>query len=406
MSKNTIPLHVYDVGLEVLSPVAIGAGKEATLSPYTDFVSERNCVRILNQEKFLALLAERPKALDDYVNMLRAGMDNNRSTFDLREFITDDLKTDLDDVTCEKLECRANMGKKELHRCINSNGLPYIPGSSLKGAFRTAVMFDWLINDERSDSIRTKIVNAVKFKPGIKVKQAQRILKNVKLSQACFGDIKYDQLKYLHLSDMRLQESRSSHVLEKSCYSLKKGVGDIPVVTEALRRGTRLYGDLRIPGRHPDRVDLEKEKIPHLDYFEFLHENDEESLLHMLNEFSYCNVEREIEILEGKRGFQAPLRFYRQLISQIDKPGKNEAFIRIGGGKTYFDNSVGLMFDESKLEHVDQLRQLLGVVFGKKDKLRKLNSSVDFPTSRSFSQLNGKPDQPFGWIKLTLHSRD
>ena len=424
MQSMAVPLHVYDVGLEVLSPVAIGAGETEKLSAYTDYLYEGRHVRILDQKKLMRRINEHPELIEEYVRGIRGGMDNNRSTFDLKRFINDTLKCHLDDVTASIVESQVDPGRQAIIRCVSSNGKAFIPGSSLKGALRTAVLLDWLIEDDASYPTYSRIGELIEL-PDPK---AGELLGALEVDKACFGPIENDQFRYLHVSDLHSQVTSTTcittrlriHTSQSERYRDntqgrkyqnnrgQKQKSDMRFQCEAIKPGSKFDGELRLYGRTTESAECDRHVLEHQGYFDFLRKNDLASLLMRMNAFSLFIVEREIGVLSKINRCSLAHRYYKTLHSQISaiiRENTRQAIVRLGHGKTWFDNSIGLMYKEEVRDQESHLRGLIGLAFEKDEKRRKVLAAKDFPKTRTFTELNRKPDQPFGWIKLTFTPR-
>lgn len=133
-------MNTYNVKATVITPVSIGNGHQ--LSPYKDYVIKNGFVHYIDTKKLGELLAKEDGLMDEYVEGV-ANMDGNRSRFDLQEFIANRLNFDISDITKEKLTFYGDAAAKlPLNTIIKTpNNEPYIPGSSLKGAIKTALVY-------------------------------------------------------------------------------------------------------------------------------------------------------------------------------------------------------------------------------------------------------------------------
>jgi CRISPR-associated protein Csm5 len=150
-SKNTHILHI-----KTLSPVCIGDNKAANLFPYLDFVVNEREVHYIDKVKLMQSVEKAGGgALEAFVDGIeRMDPQNpNRSGFDLAGFVKNYLEHQLSDFYIEgrKIQNRGyDVGaKREVTTVIKSAGRPYIPGSTIKGAIRTALLHDWIVNDKR-----------------------------------------------------------------------------------------------------------------------------------------------------------------------------------------------------------------------------------------------------------------
>ena len=145
---NTLrQIHTFKI--DTLTPVSVGSG--ATISPYSDFFLRNGKAYYVNQKKVEKRLEKEPHLIDEYVKQIRNGMNNNSSDFDLHDFLEEDLNIDTSTFTNVKVfgydfrDDAANK-KHEVNQLIREAGKPYLPGSTLKGAIRTAMLYDWLVN--------------------------------------------------------------------------------------------------------------------------------------------------------------------------------------------------------------------------------------------------------------------
>lgn len=125
------------VKIETLTPVHVGSGN--LLQNNTDFIVEKegkdSFIHIIDERKILELIGE--EHLDNWI----FSIEKKESTLNLVKRYAPTSKAD--DFSRQKITCFAHNIKSEdtlkeiMH---NGMGLPYIPGSSIKGAIRTAVM--------------------------------------------------------------------------------------------------------------------------------------------------------------------------------------------------------------------------------------------------------------------------
>ena len=151
----------YRIKLTTLTPVCIGDGK--TINPVTDYISDRNQVHYLNKQNIAERLAGDDELMDRYMSEIISNMNNNRTEFDLKNFLEKVLKLSLHDYALYSIErkSQANVSKSpdisggksqkqrknEINTIIkNPDRSPYIPGSTLKGAIKTAFLYEWLLD--------------------------------------------------------------------------------------------------------------------------------------------------------------------------------------------------------------------------------------------------------------------
>ena len=103
-------------------------------------------------------------------------------------------------------------------------------------------------------------------------------------------------------------------------------------------------------------------------FLAILNSNSEESLIRFINTFSKDVIDFELDMYkefsqkkEITKKLNAAIDFYKWLKNIIEKSNNKFAVMRIGGGKTYFDNSIGLALFKKDKEGFKNFRKLLGL---------------------------------------------
>src|SRR5690625_2090894 len=133
-------MNNFKIKATVITPVSIGSGIQ--LSPYKDYFISNNKVHYVDENKLSQLVAKDPALMDTYVEGV-ANMDGNRSNFDLKGFVQNHLSMDPFDLVRNSIEFRGNSNAKlPINEAIKTpTGQPYIPGSSIKGAIKTVLVY-------------------------------------------------------------------------------------------------------------------------------------------------------------------------------------------------------------------------------------------------------------------------
>lgn len=376
----TKALISHKVSLTTLSPVFIGAGEEHVLSPYSDFVQRGNSLVYIETDRLQEAMQDDKAFVEAYVKGVRQ-FENNRSTFSLEDFITGTLGREVDDFASRVVRIEGDIQKNHIRRFIATGGKPFIPGSSLKGAIRTAVLVDWLLNTPNGKKQLAEIKMHVE-------KRDWRSLKRVDIEKQCFGSIANDAFKYLRVSDSEAVDRPALTVsamkrvsLRIARKSFRRSSSDIPQWSETLMPATasKMFLSMTAP----------KGKTQ----FSFLNERSVAPLFAVLNKVSLDSCLRELDELEGNKEFGEFFRFYENLEQEIKSLKANEAILRLGGGKTWFNNSIGLSIDSDAFGDEKLLGQYLDLL-----RIGKL----PFPSTRSAVLKNNVPFYPLGWIKLSV----
>lgn len=402
---------IIKLSIQTLTPVSIGGDKGEQLSPYSDYVFSRDgkMLHFLHLKKLEETVATQG-IIDEYVHAIRSTMDNNRSEFDLEQFITSRLHQSIDDFTARYVPQQGlSPGQRVFITPIVKNaGAPYIPGSSIKGALRTAMLYDWLVNTERGEPYMNRAVEALG-----KVAQLREQWFMLKKNRADFRTIRQVEIEIkihdrvifdeddlfgrLHDGpEARFLRVRDTVPLPKDAMEVQslrririvpgKGKSTIPQVVEAIPAGTALESDISV------LPDFTK---PELAYW---NKADITELLTYLNAFSTACIENEITELSdaleagNKLDFAGEIRrllkFYEDLKEQCNQ---GELILRLGFGKTVNDNSLLLAAlhgpDSNKAWH--DMRAAF----------HKIRRKDDFyPITR----LITPGGLPMGWVKVKM----
>ena len=371
----------YRIKLTTLTPVCIGDGK--TINPVTDYIYDRNRnqVHYLNKEKIAERLAGDDELMDRYMSGIISNMNNNRTEFDLKDFLEKVLKLSLQDYALYSIEGK---NTKELNTIIkNPDRNPYIPGSTLKGMIKTAFLYEWLL-DKNNEWCK-------KYLQNIGNKEVEPRLRREL-------EAEFDSYQLgIHDSSM-FDFEKNCKIIENKRISIKTGALTIPQSWECIsenktcetqiwemRKGNKIYSW--------------------------------EDMCWVVNRYTQHQNIREIELLEDisekgnikykdERIIDSLIKFYEKMDTEIeDNP--NCIFMRIGSGKGYFYNSVAqaLYLADSSSDKDDFLKFLkksgYGKIYDRKIKRMKeydLNPD-EFPITR-FIELSD--NQPLGWVKLEL----
>lgn len=119
------------IKIETITPVHIGSGN--ILKNNNDFVVDNEDIYIIDPARILQLIGE--ENLSSWVAIIERGGSQ-------KEYVKSKAGATPDEYSLRKIESFCDVkGGDTLKECMhNGMGLPYIPGSSIKGAIRTAVL--------------------------------------------------------------------------------------------------------------------------------------------------------------------------------------------------------------------------------------------------------------------------
>ena len=231
--KTIEHLQVFDITLTVRGPLHIGSGKTCGKKEYLYFPQNQK-VSFLDENKFFSSLANH-NLIEAYENFMLGGPGN------LYYFLQKDCGFTADEIKAlVRYSLSASDGLDENHSLKNIStfmrsayGQAYIPGSSLKGALRTAWLLGPVLQDTRSHDLpnykakfsEESYVNLLPFKQG-----SDRDLKNAVNSI----------FRGVHIADSEPISDKSMILAGKSDASVEGTVKNINVCRECAAPGTQI----------------------------------------------------------------------------------------------------------------------------------------------------------------------
>lgn len=342
--------------LEVLTAVNIGSGD--VLSQFSDYVYDNGFVYYLDHDRLLQELATKPNCdemIDQFVMIVQnQAKGNTQDRFKLKSFLEGN-GLDYKKYALRKIPVSEEI-KEQIQLHIKSGNQPYIPGSSLKGAIRTALISHFF--------------------------SAEKNLKDGKgyIGEDIFGKYGDDVLKHLLVSDTMPFPEDELRIAIFYKINLKTKKTDIPVIKEVIKRGSVSSFSIKTNAKNGEI----REKFP------FLVEGNEETLLGIINNYTQKNIEIELNHLQHNHGEETKdlEEFYSCLLQAVTQADPaNEAYFRIGSGKTYYDNTIAQKFSD------DFLHQVI------KHNYKKAAPNF-FPKTRMVI-IDGSSKIVPGWVKIT-----
>lgn len=361
----------YPIRLTTITPVCIGTGQK--LSPYADYIIDEDSKKIfyIDQALVKRKIAEKLNLIDEYVHGVSTGMDNNRSRFNLYQFLKDKLNIDVYTQHQLQLDCEAQ-GNKELCTIIKNAGIyPYIPGSSIKGAIKTALLYDWIINSKDGRSWLQRFVSALLQNRDDKEMWTK--LEN-ELEQAL------SLFERLHVTDSTQLNDDDMIVIETKRIHIGTGELTIPQVWEAILEEKQIEFHLGIPYTNLSLVDL----IECINRFS--QDNNQKELM-LLNKFGTVFKDKYPE------DYTDLVTFYEQINYDIQQSQNKTAYLRIGSGKGYYFNSIAVAVANYK---EGKYFSAFLIKYGKGYKFKNPHK---FPVTRPIDMSSFKP---LGWVKFEV----
>lgn len=359
-------MTTYDLLVRTLTPLHIGDGN--LLRRDFDFAVYENRTYRLNEDAILeAKESQWQTARGTYP--LPGRMLNEATDFRNRDFFRYTLRN----------APRSEKTDAELRAFIkDSQDRPYLPGSSLKGAFRTALAWTgW--KEVRPQLDRQAIGRSKSW-------AAQP------LERQLFGrDPNHDLLRALQVSDcVGLQQPGEGLLVVNAQVVTKKSAGS-PIELEALQGDIAFRGTLKI-----DKTLFAPMAERELKFGNRQHWLTE--LMARAQAHSQARIEPLAEWFERAEGGEAIASFYRDLLKA--KVGANSAVMQIGWGAGWDGKTLG-----AHLQSDPQLFEQIVYDF----RMHKANKgapprkpSDPFPRSKRVTMSKGRMATPLGWVLVTL----
>ena len=137
--------------IQTISPIVIREGGH-TINYYIDYIPIGNRVFVIKKEKLLKKLMEKG-LLERYISILDEAVKTQDISILKKFFVTENLcdETFLSAVSMYVLNSNINLEETQFRQIgyfiRDSYMRPYIPGSSIKGALRTALLYNLIIED-------------------------------------------------------------------------------------------------------------------------------------------------------------------------------------------------------------------------------------------------------------------
>jgi CRISPR-associated protein Csm5 len=355
--------------ITTLSPVTVGSGAE--WSPYADYVIDGGQFYLLDRNKITKKIAENDSWMEQYINAVSAGMDNNRSDFDLKTFLTSTLRESVDNMSvfhCPLLSDNENrkLPVKALLRTPLYDA--YIPGSTLKGTFKTALLYDRL----KDEDVKTVLQHcALPNQQHIRDKEINKWLE--KQEQQLEGQEQQSKI---------IQQVTDSTPIAK----------ENSIVVDCWRNMSLRFDCIREGATSQFELTLNKCTW--------------QDLAKNINDFSYSALAKEINLLENDDKNNEYKDELYKILDLCDNPSTNVAYLRIGFGKGYFANSIGdalfayiedLKNGQTKQRLEGIFQKYLQSIFKKGGQIISDFDMYNFPRTHLCTI---KQQKPLGWIKI------
>ena len=363
--------------IKVQSPVHIGSGEKYTASEYVKSKAK-------NKKGDIVKIIKRMDVSNYYLSLDDENKDElllnlSNPNFNLKSFDNkipnSFMKYRAIDRTKESIA-----PNQEITESIKTLNKSYIPGSSIKGAIKSAILYCRIVDvNDIEDVLKVNRVINGKY---------NRFLNKVFTSKRAPTPAQGDIMKFLQVSDSSTIKSPVIYDVSTVMASIKRGSNEFysrnkrthkPTLSflETIPRGTKLSFTIN------NNYDYDVFKKLGLD--DKKHLIDFDNIKKSLFVFSKDLINYEIDFAD-KYNINYLYKFYSKLenLNSIDKP-----LFRIGGGSGFLSTTVNLKTKDYNYDLFEKIR----------DGTRGKSYNYEFPKSRKITQSGG---MPLGWVQLSF----
>ncbi len=367
------------IKIQVVTPTLIRSGE--VISNVNECVIEGDKLKIIDKEKLLSMFKD--KTLKNFVNELSSLIVNQIGNI---KDLLQKYNIPIDQVTKYSLEVKSKIEKdnespkqpsRNIYMPILTGDNAYIPGSTLKGVIRNALLFYALEKDKSKQKALLEIAK----------KNENRHYIGEDILRIEEKEVHTDIMKYIIVRDSSL-----IHLSELKVYVIRRIPHQkLSQYIIAIPDGKKLDTEIII------KKDL-MSNIPK-EWKEFFERNTEEELWNALKNYSIKLLEKERKLLdklyqkysnnqEAKDIINDFIKHYekiQQKLKEQEQKDKEVIYLPLGFGKTYYYNSLGYFIPTEQLKNLGIIR-------------RKVDPQI-YPSTRWAVQI-GEKLYPLGGVYI------
>lgn len=375
--------------LTCLTPVLVGNGQK--LSP-VDYMVWRNQVNVLDQRRIFRLLARGPR-LEGYLAQLRRAEKLDFASWGGFAQNFADRRVPFENPAAAVYWERAKGDSLQIPVFVSGPGGPYLPGSALKGALRTGMLFAaW--KDDMPGRLEALDAERMARRPGETLEQealgssGASLMRAVRISDSRPAPAAALKIYMLRVATL---QPRPGGQFELGWKQAPRGTVDARRVEES----TPLFAEMAAPGTVFEGEWRENSYLNQPGVWETLGWKgplDTASILSAVNEYAarLLDVHREYA---RRAGLPLVVRSLDQVASYLPSDGRKACLVAIGWGSGLLAKS-GFMDTASESYRRAMAQSPLYA--------RALHAGLPFPKTRRIVFLNNQPATLPGWALLEL----
>ncbi|RIV25582.1 type III-A CRISPR-associated RAMP protein Csm5 [Fibrisoma montanum] len=395
-------MNTQHVLIETLTPLHIGSGRLLQGNTEYLYFANHSTVSVVDERKVLSIIGE--ENLDKWIDIIGRGDD-------LLDYLVK-RKPNITPADTSKrivrVEGKRSPGGNQTIReqIFSGNGQPMLPGSSLKGAIRTAI-FNALVRQNPGAAQRINDFKEIKEFQDFKSGQSKRTVKyrGGTLEKKYTGpDPNHDVFRLLRIGDAHFNETvclLSETLNEKGdgTFEMKNDPHDkVEQFIECIPAGAETLFRVQIPSELKARLNEIKyrdtaSKIPHRERMEWT------NILADININTKRLIQNELNRYQSQHLPDGALEYLDSLKGMMTGLHNNQCVIRVGFGTGYLNMTGGWAEQLWRdVANIDFKKEMADLAEGVRRNARY--NSFALPKSRKMA-LGGIP---LGFLKLTVFS--